>query len=249
MLFQNINHIMQVISRYRYSILLAAAILLSCKKTMVNVRPLASLNMVNATVNLDGVQANFTRPGSKAGIQYYSDISTVIGYGTNSVYSMLAKQGIPLTVVSGADTTKTIFEGSFNFNEGGIYTLYFSGIVGAIDTLLVAEKFPVHTDSTCGIRFINLSFNSQPIVVTQPITPTLREFNSLSYKQFSDFKGYPAGLNNNEYTFQVRDAATDSLLGTYNFSAPCFRNVTLAWIGQIGGSDTYATQVIMVNNY
>ena len=240
---------MRVVGRFGYSILLGVTFLLSCKKTTVNVKPLASFNMVNATVNLDGVQANFTWFGSKAGIQYYSDISTVVGYGTNSVYSMLAKQSIPVTVVSSADTTKTILEGSFNFDEGGIYTLYFSGIVGAIDTLLVPERFPVHADSTCGVRFINLSFNSQPIVVTLSSTPTIMEFNSLSYRQFSDFKGYLADVNNNAYTFQVRDAATDSLLGTYDFSAPCFRNATLAWIGQTGGSGTYATQVIVVNNY
>ena len=240
---------MQINTRIRWMILLGVTSLFSCKKTTIGIRPLASVNLVNATVNLAGVKANFSWEGNKGGIQYYSQISTTVGYATNYVYSVLAVPNVPLIVVSSADTTKTILQTSLTFNNGGIYTLYFSGIVGAVDTLLVPESLPGHTDSTCGVRFINLSFNSKPILVTQSITPTVMEFNSLSYKQYSDFKDYPASPNNKAYTFQVRDGGTNALLGTYSFSAPCFRNVTLAWVGQTGGSGTYAPKLIRVNNY
>ncbi len=226
----------------------AVMTLLSCKKDSVSLTPLASLNLVNATVNAGAVKANFTNVSGKGGGQYYSQITTSVNYGSNNVYGVLAGRTIPITVAP-ADTTQPVFGGNLSLTRGGIYSFYLAGQAGAVDTLLVKESIPHHGDSSCGVRFINLSYNSNPIIITQAATPTVIEFNSLRYKQFSEFKTYAASLAVKSYAFQVRDAGTNALLGSYTLSTPYFQNVTLAWIGQGGGSGLAAPKVIRVNNY
>jgi hypothetical protein len=221
----------------------------SCKKSDVTLSPLASLNLVNATVNLGTVQANFTNLSNKTTGQPYSQITTTVPYGSNNVYGVLANMAIPLTIVATTDTTKPIYISSLNFANGSIYSLYLAGQTGAVDTVMVRETIPYYADSTCGVRFINLSYNSNPIVVTQSITPTVNDFSSLTYKQYSSFKTYPSKSSNSSYIFQVRDAVAGTLLGSYTLSTPYFHNVTLAWVGQTGGTGAATTKVIRINNY
>jgi len=214
----------------------------ACKKSGVAITPLASLNVVNASVNLGTVKANFTGAG-----QYAS--ATSIGYGANNSYSVRAGITIPFTIVAVADTTQPVFNAMLNLNGGGIYSLYLAGQSGSVDTLLVAETIPLHTDSSCGVRFINLSYNSNPVTVTLSTTPTTAEFSNISYKQSSAFKTYPAGAANGSYIFQVRDGATGNILSTYTLIPPRFLNCTLVLKGMIGGTGANAPGLQRVNNY
>lgn len=210
---------------------------------------MASLNIVNATVGLGAVKANFTNVGDKSTSEYYSQISTIVNYGSNNIYGVLANQSVPLTIATVTDSTNPVFTTQFNLVSSGIYSLYLVGQVGSIDTLLIKEVIPAYTDSLCGVRFINLSYNSDPIIITQAVTPSVNEFGPLTYKQYSAFKVYPATVASNNYGFQVRDASTNVVLGSYTLSAPNFHNVTLAWIGQAGAIDVNAPQVVAINQY
>jgi len=221
----------------------------SCKKSDVTLTPLASLNLVNATVNLGTVKANFTNLSNKTTSQLYSQITTTVAYGSNLIYSVLSNKNVPLTIVATSDTTKPVYTGSLNLATGNTYSLFLAGQTGAVDTIMTRDVLPIFDDSSCGIRFINLSYNSSPIVVTQSASPTVNDFSSLAYKQYSSFKTYSAKSANSTYLFQVRDAIAGTLLGTYTLSTPYFHNVTLAWIGQTGGSGTVALKVIRVNYY
>ena len=215
-----------------------------CKKAGVALSPLGSLNFVNATVNLASAKVNFT---NLKGL--YSSTSTTTAYGGYTQYGINAGVTVPITVVSVADTNTAVFTGNFNFVNGSIYSLYLAGTTTAVDTVFALDNIPSHPDSSCGVRFINLSYNSSPIVITLASTPTVIEFNSLAYKQSSAFKTYPALATNGTYAFQVRDAITNNLLGSYTLTTPRFFNCTLVWKGMTGATGTNAPGIARVNNY
>jgi len=226
------------------SILLATTCFSSCIKDTVSLSPIASLNVVNASVNLGAVKINFT---DLKGL--YSSITTTVAYGGNTPYGVLADVAAPLTIVPTADTTKIAFTGQFTFNNGGLYSLYLAGQSTAVDTILVKETIPSYTDSLCGVRFINLSYNSNPVKVVLSTSSTVTEFPSLAYKQVSTFKSYPAKAANTSYIFQVKDVAKDSLVATYTLTPPKFFNCTLALKGMWGGTGANALGIMRVNNY
>ncbi len=154
-----------------------------------------------------------------------------------------------MQVIISPDSTKVIANASLSFASGDLYSFYLAGQSTAVDTILRKETIPTFQDSSCGVRFINLSYNSSPIAVTLSTTPTVKEVTSLAYKAQSDFKTYSATAANNTYVFQVRDATTLALLGSYTLTVPRFFSCTLAWIGQTGATGTNAPKVIRVNNY
>jgi hypothetical protein len=101
----------------------------------------------------------------------------------------------------------------------------------------VKENIPYRTDTTAGIRFINLSPDSPPLNITLSTSPTVNEVSNLRYKQYTDFKSYPANYNSS-YIFQVRDT-TGNLLKSYTLRAssfPLFANITLVIRGLMNGS-------------
>ncbi|MBN8837172.1 MAG: DUF4397 domain-containing protein [Sphingobacteriia bacterium] len=139
------------------------------------------------------------------------------------------------------------------FGSPIIYATY----TGAVDTILRKETLPPHAvgDSTFGVRFINLSYNSNPVNITLSTSTTTNEFAGIAYKANSNFKNYVCQKATTGYTFQVRDAGTGALIASYSFTTsgttimPYFNNVTLALVGQIGATGTNAPKVIRVNNY
>jgi hypothetical protein len=215
----------------------------SCEKTVVNTTPLASLNLVNAVVNSGSVEVNFTYATGKIPGEPYANISTTVGFGSNNAYSILAGTIVPINVVLASDTLTQLYAGNLNVANGATYSLYLAGQLGAVDTILIRDaNIPYYADSSCGIRFINLSQGSLPINITLAGTPGVNEFSSLGYKQISGFKQYAANAQNSGYTFNVFDAASDSLLASYTLTTPTFRNITLALIG-INASGLSVSQV------
>jgi len=229
-----------------FRFLLAVILFAGCSKSSVSVSPLASLNVVDASVNVATIKANFTGTGLP---NFYATNTVTVAYGANNVYGVNAGVTVPLTIINNADSTKAIYQSNLNLVNGGIYSLYLAGQSTAVDTIFVKETIPSYTDSSCGVRFINLSYNSNPIIVTQSATPTVVDFTSLSYKSYSSFKTYPALAANATYTFQVRDAGTNAILATYALTTPRFFNCTLAWIGQTGVTGTNAPKIARINNY
>jgi len=149
-----------------------------------------------------------------------------------------------LTVVSTTDTTDAIFAGNFNLLAGGVYSLFLAGQLGAVDTVLIHELIPRYSDSSCGVRFINLVYNGNPIFIQQTSTPGVAEFPAMSYRQYSTFRQYPADVSHGSYSFDVVDNITNEVLASYTLSTPYFQNVTLAWIG-----DASAPTIVQINNY
>jgi len=210
---------------------------------------MASLNMTNAIVEAAVVQANWTNVGNKVSSQPYSDIAITVNYGSYWVYSVLANRTVPLTVVPTTDTTDAMFAGNLNLSAGGVYSLFLAGQMGAVDTVLIHESIPRYGDSSCGVRFINLVYNGNPIFIQQLSSPGVVDFPAMGYKQYSGFKQYLADVNHSTYNFQVVDNTTNAVLATYTLSTPFFQNVTLAWVGQVGGAGLNAPSIVQINNY
>jgi hypothetical protein len=210
-----------------------------CKKDVV---PAAvAVNIINASSDLPSISVNFTL----VPIQYYQQ-SAILGYGSSTEFSEPTGV-VPLTLISSTDTLHHFFQGNLTLNSGGIYSLYIYGSLPKIDTLLLRDNIPVHRDSTCGIRFINLSSDSGPVSVDIQGGTTV-DFSGIAFKNITAFKTYPvtaAIKNNGGYTFEVKDAA-GNILTTVSWNFKIFQNNTLV----ISGSKANSTvQVIQVNNY
>ncbi|MBO9572665.1 MAG: hypothetical protein J7497_10740 [Chitinophagaceae bacterium] len=215
-------------------LLLLVSMITSCEKGDIKTTPLTSLAIVNA---VNGGTA--VRNGSNATvIANNSYAPTALIAGDNNLY-----------IWPVGDSANPYFTTSkFTTNDREVYSLFLCGTPDAVDGITIKENIPYRTDSTAGIRFINLAPESQPLSITLAASPTVNEVTDLSYKNITEFKTY-AGLYNSEYTFEIRDATTAAPadpLATFSLSAaqvPRFANITLV-IRQNGTS----VAVFRVNN-
>jgi hypothetical protein len=226
------KHIKQIIT-----FLCAMIFIISCKKYEIETYPLTSLTMVNAVVG--GVGMKFGSQATSIANNSFTQISLIAG--SNDLY-----------VWPVSDSLKPYFSYPKFVTQGGEgYTLFVCGQVGSTEGVIVKKDIPYRTDSSAGLRFINLSPNSTPLNITLSTSPTINEISSLAYKQYTEFKSYP-GFSNSAYTFQIRDASTASPtapLATFSLPAstvPRFSNITLVIRGLVG--TTPALGVTRVNN-
>jgi len=147
------------------------------------------------------------------------------------------------------DSLHPYFNTAKEIGDGDIYSLFLTGSIAAPEAVLVKEALPYRTDSTAGIRFINLSPNSTPLNITLSTTPTVNEVSNLGYKAYTEFKTY-AGLYNSAYTFQVRAANNPNVVLTTfaltTSTVPRFASITVVIRGMVGVSPAIGT--IRVNN-
>jgi hypothetical protein len=214
----------------------------ACKKTSSGTSGIASLNIINASVDLPSVVVNF----SDTALPFYLNQAPI---SSNSSMEFGVPAGAnPLIVVSSADTVKPVYRGTLDVQAGGIYSLYLAGQGGVADTVFTKDEIPVYADSSVGVRFINLSPDSKPISVNLAANdPTQTEFSNLTYKQIVGFKTYSANSNiGGSYNFEIRDQASGSLLTTFSWSYTLSKNNTLV----INGSENDSSiAVFQVNNF
>lgn len=229
--------------KYILTLLLLVPLFFSCKKDNV-LTDLASVNVINATVNVTSARVNYQ------GLSvFYSALNDKVNFGANKVYTIPANTLRLMDIVSATDSTISLYHRKIKLGPGNIYSLYLAGQSTAVDTVLLKDNIPYRADSTAGVRFINLSYNSTPVNVTLSTTSTVNEFSSVAYKSITDFKTYPALKANTSYVFQVRDGSTNALLVSYTLTTPRFANCTLVLKGMVGGTGTTALGVMRVNNY
>ncbi len=234
--------------RIFYLLLAGSAFIAACTKNDVQTTPLASLNIINATVGSTTIKANFT---NKTNV--FSGTVLSVAYGSNNAYTIPAGSATPVTILATADTLHPVYNTPINAPAGTYYSLYLAGQVGAVDAVLYPESFKVHQDSTFSVRIVNLSYNSGPINMTLSTSTTTNEIAGVAYKSVSDFKNYPATYKITSYTFQLRDATTNALLGSQAYttaaSMPRFQNITLVLKGAVGGTGANALGLQLVKNF
>jgi len=232
---------------------------ISCTKQTVPLGPgLTTLTIVNAVsgsssliANVNGQLPNYINQPS-------------IGYASYLLYDFSGGN----TTISFRDKTDTttaiITTGSMSLPNYSIHSLFLSGTLSAPDTLLVTDILPVHglsvhdvSDSTAGIRFVNLSPGSAPISINLQGSPNGSEVSDLTYKRITDFINYSTTSDVSSYIFEFRDAGTGNLLSTYTIDGVNngtngntsknnvrFRNLTIVFYGLPGTESTF-----LVNNY
>jgi len=213
--------------------LFSITILLSCKKDEVKTVPLTSLTIGNFKISGKSVKFGSNTTSSIANNNTNGTQFAMIA-GTNDLYFW------PL----GDSLHPYYVQNKFVTQEGEVYSIFLCGdtLTQRGDAVIIKEIIPYRTDSTAGIRFINLSPNSTPLNITLSTSSTVNEVTGLVYKSYTDFKSYPA-VYNSAYTFQVRKA-DGTLLTTFALTAstvPRFANITVVIRGQITGSPVIGT--------
>lgn len=208
----------------KWILFVAMLALVACKKNNIVTKPLASLTVTNAVVNGPAI-----RVGSNLN-SIFNNSSLQLGLfaGDNDLY-----------VWPVGDSANPYYTSpKFFAAEGSVHSLFIAGQSPNISGVLVKDNIPYHTDSTCGVRIINLIANSTSLNITLSTSPTINEVTDLAYLQYTDFKIYPAKASNASYTFQVRKAIDNTVLFNYSLPTPRFTNVTLVIRGVIPGSVT-----------
>jgi hypothetical protein len=210
----------------------AMMVISSCKKSTFSNVPTVSLTVVNTVTGGTTV---------KLGSQ-----STSIFNNSYAQLNVMAGENDLYIWPTGDSAHPYYTYPKFNAVDREVYSIFLGGTGGAVDGIIVKENLPYHSDSTCGVRIMNLSPNSIPLNVTLSTSPTVNEVSNLAYKQYTDFKIYAAKAMNISYTFQIRKASDYMLLTSYTLSTPRFANVTLVIRGLVGSSPTIG--VTRVNN-
>jgi hypothetical protein len=248
---------------------LTGLILQGCNKhTSTSPFPVASLNVVNAL------------PNSAPLILVQGSISSVIGdfsnigplsYAATAVLTPMSGPETLYAVQSNADTTSVgskapdfMFNGELNFKAGSLYSLFITGEdTTNPDFLFVQDVLPVQTDSSVGIRFVNLSTGSNPMSINLEGNSTGSEVGNLPYKSITTFKDYVCNSTINNYLFVVRDVATgDSLTqfvlnsnNGYGLTDPNngnllkFKHVTIAVYGSESITSSNPLNTMLIDNY
>jgi Domain of unknown function (DUF4397) len=226
-------------------------IAISCHKSSGGTSSPASLNIINA---IPTSQPIIPVLGTTDTIQYFDNAPTV-SYGSSQLYSPLSGRN-SLYIVQFTDTLQInskvdMFSGTLNLHAGGIYSFFLTGDTTAVDTFFVQDQIPAYSDSTAGVRFVNLSPGSGTMTVNLQGNPASQtEFTNLGYKQISAFKAYPANSSvPGNYTFVVHDPVSgDSVVYTWGYSL--YKNNTIVIAGSENPSSSdYPINAFQVNNF
>lgn len=234
--------------------------LLACTKKTVS--PAASLNLINAVPgSTPSLVTNFS--GTTPIVWYLGALKLVYGTVDKASQSMTFNGPQKLAVYLYPDTTAhstPLFNLDLHLKPGTINTLFLTGTKAAPDTLLTTDILPYYpaSDSSLGIRFVNLSTGSAPLSVNITGLANGSEAGSISYKGITGFKKYPATANVSQYNFEFRDAASGALLGSYVLTgvnsiilatAKRHRNFTLAFMGLPADRTTWKIVLIEAFSY
>ena len=220
-----------------------ACMLYACTKMPGN-QGIASLNVINAAPNVSSAYVYFSFIDSNYYLQY-----SLLSYGKVLEYGKIG--GLTeMSIVSSADTTKPLLQTSLHLKAGKFYSFYMAGLAPQPDTLVAEDILPVYTDSSAGVRFVNLTTDKLAISVNRVgDDPGKPIFSNLGYKQISDFRTYAYMGSGSAYRFEVRDQDSGGLLTTYSWKNYWQRNNTLVISGSRDPASGYPLTVFAVNNF
>ena len=231
----------------------------SCQKTGTapTVPGPAAFTVVNAIPNSAPV-IPVINTSSATLIDYFIN-ANAIGYGRFYEYSPPSGNDTVFVVQQNSDTLNIgpkgvglIFYNILDLKVEDVYSLFLTGTdTSSPDYLFTTDSLPYHsqTDSTVGIRFVNLSTGSNPMSINLEGSSNGSEVSSLPYKSITGFKNYISNstVTNSGYLFVIRDVATGDSLTSYtlqgiglgngigpadpNGNPLVFKNVTIAVYG------------------
>jgi len=259
-------------NKYTFSLELFLVILSACsfwtscsKENSIGPSPVASLNVVNAlptSASLILVQGAIAPQIGKfygVGALSYASVAVLTPKGgTGTIYAI--QKNVDTLSVDDQNGGTFMFDNSLSFVAGNLYSLFITGAdTSNPDFLFVLDNVAPRTDSTAGIRFVNLSTGSNPVSVDIKGQANGGVVSLLAYKGITSFMSFPANSAIRSYVFEFRDAASGNLLTSYKLSGVntnsttvantvLFRNLTIALIGQPAGGKVAQT-CIRVNSF
>ncbi len=247
-----------------------------CQKTGVlpSTQGVASLTVVDA---IPGSLPAVPVMNSASPVEYFSNAQADF-YGFFREYSPVAGENDTVYVVQLDDDTLNLnpkkgdllFYGVLNLKSGGIYSLFLTGVdTSSPDYLLTIDSLPYYppSDSSTGIRFVNLSTGSNPVSINLEGSQVGSEFGALPYKGITTFKSY---INNSAvasaggYEFVFWDTVTGDSLGVfplnntnnYGLTDPnnpssllTFKNVTICIVGSESAGTSNPLSFMLVDDY
>jgi hypothetical protein len=247
-----------------------------CQKTGVlpSTQGVAALTVVDAIPG--SLQAVPVINSGSAVVDYFSNAQS-LGYGQFWEYSPVAGKDDTVYVVQLDDDTLNLsskngdllFYGVLDLKQGGIYSLFLTGAdTSSTDYLLTMDSLPYYppSDSSMGIRFVNLSTGSNPISVNLEGNAIGSEVSALPYKGITGFKNY---ANNSTvavagYEFVFWDTVTGDSIGVYTLNNSnglgltdpnnsnnllTFRNVTICIYGSEAVGSNNPLSIMLVDDY
>lgn len=237
--------------------------IISCKKESPLQGIVSSLTMVNAVVDANPYLIADLKKGTNAG--FYYALGLKLRYGVSDLTQKLPveEEVLPLAFFLFPDTmasSKPLYDLKLQIPKGSISSLFLVGDLSHPDYALVTATPPAHLerDSTFGIRFANLSYQSKPVSVSVITDTQQQEAEKLSYKGVTAYKKYAALSKTGDLTVQFKDQETQRLLATYVITGLAaisdnpwrYKNFTLALKGLPGSTDAIKKQsVFIISDY
>lgn len=217
-------------------IVMAGLSLYSCKKNEIKRGGTVSFNVVNAIV------------GGNAVILNQSPLDSVVNK-SSKLLKATAGDGLYISVFAYGKAGRMYYGTALNTSDGDVYTLLLSGPAdGTPDVLAFRETaIPSANANSISVRFINLVQDGPAVslnLVGEAPGP------ALAYKGVGQFKNYPEmAIPPVTYDFEIRDASTGAVLGSYSLNPSEAKVCTLVWNGKIGGEGKLAPGILRVNHY
>ncbi|QEC43130.1 DUF4397 domain-containing protein [Pseudobacter ginsenosidimutans] len=239
----------------------------ACKKD--NPRGTATLLMFNAVTGSDTLVTSFNgtetiRYFKTANRLVYGEVISPYFFNMNGQFNSYAGDQ-PIVLYNNNDTTsksQPVFDLQVNLPVSSISSLFLTGSLADPDTLFTRDHLPYHpsTDSSMGIRFVNLSPGNMKLSVNLAGETHGSEVSGLQYKGITGFTNYPVTEGVEEYNYEFRDASNGDLITTFtidvrnsqsgNFiiNQRRYRNYTLMFYGKAGSTGTDKQAVQIMNN-
>lgn len=212
--------------------------IVSCKKSDIKTKPVASLNVVNAVIGGGDVKVN----------TLYRDSAMMYNA---KVFSLNAADGT-IRIYSTSDSLKPYYQQQHELKNGGTYSIFLFGNPPSPGSIFFEDVPPHYTDSAFGIRVINLATGSGPLNITTAADTSTHIFENVAYKDLTGFIkiALPKIVLPGSVTFDIRDAVTNDILLSYilpefedftypgiSISKQRFKGITLVIKGIAGTSD------------
>jgi hypothetical protein len=237
----------------------------------------ASLTIVNTVVGTDVLVSVFGSPTPRTWFAAatpfnYGSFEPWAGYQSNQLTGFTGIQQVYLYQIEDTLPHSTpLFGLTLSIPLFSMHTLFLTGTTTSPDILFTADTLPYYSpsDSSLGVRFVNLSPGSAPVSVDIQGGPNGSEVKSLPYKGTSSFRTYSATASDSTLAFEFRDVATGNLLASYTIDVSDssysggysetevtniyrYRNFTLALYGlpaAAPNAGSWPQSALLINNY
>ena len=198
--------------------------------------------------------------GPKVHINYFGRPITffanpTLAYMSYERYTLPADTEREISIINAEDTLSQILSTSVSLSAGKSATLFLTGRDQSLDAWFLPDDFVALTDSLVGVRFINLSPDSD-LVSVSVAGETSNLVEGLTFKYASEYIPLSATVEDGSYSFEFKDdegnvlaSSTLDPLPAFGIQ-PLFKNLTLVLVGLTGdGSGGNSLSVRQINHF